>query len=143
MNRAALTLLIVAAVLYGIGLVVPMGDDNHGWGVWLEVGEFLTSGDWRSEAAVSRDTMIAAGFVTLSFLAVGGPFLFPLIRSSRPAWWVMMVLCAFPCATVAMLWRVREGEALPFGMWWWFAALAAHLAGLFCVRGPVRKVEEA
>ncbi|MFD0895582.1 hypothetical protein KBB96_19385 [Luteolibacter ambystomatis] len=140
MNRAALTLLIVAAVLYGIAMLVPMGGDSRGWSLWVEVVEIFGSKDWQEEAQ-SRSAVLAAGFVTLSFLAMGGPFLFPLVRASRPTWWVVVVLCAFPCAAVAVLWRLREGEDLPGGSWWLVAALVAHLGGLFCVRGAARKVD--
>lgn len=140
MNRAALTLLIAAAVFYGVAMLVPMEGGSRGWGLWVEVVEIFRSNDWQKEP-LSQSVVLGAGFVTLSFLTLGGPFLFPLVRASRMTWWVVVVLCAFPCAAAAMLWRLKVGQDLPGGLWWLLAALVAHLGGLFCVRGVARKVD--
>ncbi|BCU77172.1 hypothetical protein [Luteolibacter sp. LG18] len=140
MNRLALALLILSAVFYGVFMVVRVDGEDRGWSAWVEVADHLSSGDWQTEEARSHDNLLMGGFVVTSFLAVGGPLLFPLARRSRACWWVMMTLASCATVTTGLLLYFTIVDEYPAGLWWLGAALFAHLGGLVCVRGTRKEL---
>ncbi|MGC4014270.1 MAG: hypothetical protein QM755_07085 [Luteolibacter sp.] len=135
MNRLSLVLLILSAVFYGVFMVARVDEVNRGWTAWAEVVDHFQSGNWQTEDAQLHENILMGGFITTSFLAVAGPFFWPLLRRSRLCWWVMMTLAAGASVAIGLLLYLTLKDDYPLALWWLGAALTAHLGGLICVRG--------
>ncbi len=93
MNRAARVLFIVSLgcfVAFHFGSFYILrnqpfpSQDFTGWNIWVA----LVADVFRHPSRVDARTMIAySGFLTCALLLVSSPFLVPILRSSRLAWW--------------------------------------------------------
>lgn len=98
-NRIALCCLVLALagfVAFHFLPWVPRSEGHFdGWVIWQNISRKLLSTLWDS-----RDLLAATGFLTGALVLVSGPFLLPVLRSSRLAWWLFTVISAL--ATIGL-----------------------------------------
>ncbi|MCW1921705.1 hypothetical protein OKA05_04020 [Luteolibacter arcticus] len=97
MNLVALALLITALIAFVAFhfLVVDYDSDpstvektpERGWEIWLELIGFLKDADFTE----FRGMIAAASFLCATLLVVLAPFLVPVLKRSRLAWWVIVL----------------------------------------------------
>jgi hypothetical protein len=93
MNRAARVLFIVSfgcfvAFHFASFYIFPnqpfLSKDFTGWNIWVA----MVADTFRHSSRVDARTMIAySGFLTSALLLISAPFLLPVLRISRLAWW--------------------------------------------------------
>jgi hypothetical protein len=136
MNRIALALLVAALIAFAAFHLVPVGPrlgSDDGWRVWPEVRHFL-------EAPNLEDlqTMIGiSSFLTCVVLILTSPFLIPVLRSSRLAWWLATIVSGMVFAglgVVVAIHNLGPGTQPGPAVFCLLAALALNFLGLLFIR---------
>lgn len=133
----ALFLLVAGLLAYGAFLITPLEDPGmRGWTVWIEAYEFMVRKEWL--AGDMESNLLLGGFVTASFLAVVSPFLFPMIRKSRLAWWLLtgISLLAFIGFAVTFLFSTNSTQG---AVRWLMISQGLNLSGWFLTRKSKEK----
>ena len=96
MNVVALALLLTALIVFVAFhfLIVEydsdpsaVGKNEMGWEIWPSLFEFLKEADFSD----LRGMIVAASFLCATLLVVLAPFLLPVLKRSRLAWWVVVI----------------------------------------------------
>lgn len=98
-NRIALCCLVLALagfVAFHFLPWVPRSEGHFdGRVIWRNISGKLLSTSWDS-----RDLLATTGLLTGALVIVSGPFLLPVLRASRLAWWLFTVISAL--ATIGL-----------------------------------------
>jgi hypothetical protein len=134
MNRVALGLLVAAFLSFAAFHFLPgFGEVEACWRVWLEVREMIA--DMRFFADPGDFATLSA-FLMITLLIVASPFLLPVFRGSRLAWWLATLMSGLALFSLWILVMADTDPATlgPAG-WCLLAAPAFHLIGMTLIRG--------
>ena len=142
MNLVALALLLTALIAFVAFhfLVVEyasgsstMETDEMGWKIWPSLYDFLKDGDF-SEI---EETITAASLLCSTLLVLLSPFLIPVLKRSRLAWWVLVIpsgMATFGFVGIVGMSILSSSNPLGPGIPCLLAAFALNFIGLLFIR---------
>lgn len=138
-NRIASGFLVLALVGFVLFHFLPWVPDFYGnfngWRIWKEISKDLL----RPTSWDGRDFLVMVGFLTGTLVLVSGPFLLPIFRASRLAWWFFTVvsgLATIALSGVVLFVIVTDTFQPGIGMICIVASQFLNLTGLFFIRRP-------
>ncbi|WP_035601384.1 hypothetical protein [Haloferula sp. BvORR071] len=133
-NRTSLGLLVASIVVFAAFNLLPWDPRSPqfevGWKIWPTV---LSPSNWRQ----SGNLLPTMGLLTGVLLIVGGPFLVPLLRSSRLLWWTAALVGGLGLGSVLLsMFAALAWSQYPLspGVAALILSLALNFAGIISIR---------
>ena len=144
MNRVAVIVFSVGLLFFGVFNFVPfiifldpaMATPTEGWRLWGKLVDAVRHGSLEDSKVMISWAALLCG----ELLIVTSPFLVPVFRLSRLAWWIAMLLsgCAVSGVVGVMLLEPPPASIdLGLGCYSLIAALALNFLGFFFIRREI------
>jgi hypothetical protein len=151
MNLIALALLVTALISLVAFHLLPFDpslstthpSENRGWIIWRFIGSVFSSG--RIFRAPDAEALAFGCLPVSMMLVIAAPFLIPMLRGSRPIWWMMMIMTSVCLASVSwLIWSLSRDPITtpPPSISVYVMAVFLNFLGLLFIRREVPAAPE-
>lgn len=113
-------------------------DDELGWRIWENIWDYTKTPETLVENPA--DGVALASFLAFTLLLVASPFLLPVLRKSRGAWWALMIVSGLAGVGfwIAIFHDGIGDTEIGMGIWFLLFANTLNFVGLATARAGIR-----